>query len=70
MLAPSLCLLTFINIQDLASYLHELRIGHEFIQLAIAIAATDESRCVPSLISASVQLTVHGTRPAWSLPAS
>ena len=50
-------LLTFINIyssQDLATYsytyVHEL--GHEFIQLASYIPPTDESRCVPSLISA------------------
>ena len=51
MLAPGL--LTFINIyssQDVASYLYVHELGHEFIQLAIA--ATDEIRCVPSLISA------------------
>ena len=47
-------LLSFIiiyNSQDLASYLNEP--GHEFNQLPeLSIAATDESRCVPSLISA------------------
>ena len=47
-------LLTFVNIynsQDIASYLHELE--HEFIQLAsYSSSCTDESRCVPSLISA------------------